>query len=82
MLFRSGDRGPAFRLLPRRQRANPPFGGSTPSCRPLSYTRGMAIDTSREWWIGDGAEDIPASEQGDDFKRLPVFDRGESEPKV
>jgi hypothetical protein len=29
-----------------------------------------------------GAEDIPASEQGDDFKRLPVFDRGESEPKV
>ena len=32
--------------------------------------------------IRHGAEDIPASEQGDDFKRLPVFDRGESEPKV
>ncbi len=29
-----------------------------------------------------GAEDIPASENGDDFKNLPVFDRGESEPKV
>jgi hypothetical protein len=28
-----------------------------------------------------GAEDIPASEKGDDFKNLPVFDRGESEPK-
>ena len=26
-------------------------------------------------------EDLPASEKGDDFKRLPVFDRGESEPK-
>ena len=26
-------------------------------------------------------EDLPASEKGDDFKRLPVFDRAESEPK-
>jgi hypothetical protein len=26
-----------------------------------------------------GAEDIPASERSDDFERLPVFDRGESE---
>ena len=32
--------------------------------------------------VRHGAEDIPASEKGDDFKRLPVFDRGESEPKV
>lgn len=28
------------------------------------------------------AEDIPASEKGDDFERLPVFDRAESEPKI
>lgn len=32
--------------------------------------------------IRHGAEDIPASEKGDDFKRLPVFDRAQSEPKV
>lgn len=32
--------------------------------------------------IRHGAEDIPASEKGDDFKRLPVFDRAASEPKI
>jgi len=32
--------------------------------------------------IRHGAEDIPASERDDDFERLPVFDRAESEPKV
>ena len=32
--------------------------------------------------IRHGAEDIPASEEGDDFKRLPVFDRAENEPKI
>ena len=32
--------------------------------------------------VRHGAEDIPASEQDDDFERLPVFDRAESEPKV
>jgi hypothetical protein len=29
-----------------------------------------------------GAEDIPASERGDDFATLPVFDRAESQRKV
>ena len=29
-----------------------------------------------------GAEDLPASEKGDDFEKLPVFDRAEAEPKV
>ena len=31
--------------------------------------------------VRHAAEDLPASEKGDDFKRLPVFDRAESEPK-
>ena len=31
--------------------------------------------------VRHAAEDIPASEKGDDFKRLPVFDRAEAEPK-
>src|SRR3954471_5447381 len=31
--------------------------------------------------VRHGAEDLPASEKGDDFKRLPVFDRAEAEPK-
>ncbi len=32
--------------------------------------------------VRHSVEDLPASEKGDDFKRLPVFDRAESEPKV
>ena len=31
--------------------------------------------------VRHAAEDLPASEKGDDFKRLPVFDRAESEPR-
>ena len=31
--------------------------------------------------VRHAAEDIPASEKGDDFQRLPVFDRAEAEPK-
>ena len=31
--------------------------------------------------VRHAAEDIPASEKDDDFKRLPVFDRAEAEPK-
>ena len=29
-----------------------------------------------------GAEDVPSSERGERFDDLPVFDRGESEPKI
>ena len=29
-----------------------------------------------------GAEDIPVSERDVEFEKLPVFDRGESEPKI
>jgi len=32
--------------------------------------------------IRHGAEDIPSSDKDREFERLPVFDRGESEPKV
>ena len=32
--------------------------------------------------VRHAAEDLPASERGDDFDKLPVFDRAESEPKV
>ncbi|TMJ04895.1 MAG: hypothetical protein E6G97_05195 [Alphaproteobacteria bacterium] len=32
--------------------------------------------------VRHATEDLPASERGDDFKKLPVFDRAESEPKV
>jgi len=32
--------------------------------------------------VRHGAEDIPASERGDDFEKLPVFDRAESERKI
>lgn len=32
--------------------------------------------------VRHATEDLPASEKGDDFERLPVFDRAESEPKV
>ena len=31
--------------------------------------------------VRHATEDLPASEKGDDFKRLPVFDRAEAEPK-
>ena len=31
--------------------------------------------------VRHAAEDLPASEKGDDFERLPVFDRAEAEPK-
>ena len=32
--------------------------------------------------VRHAAEDLPASERGDDFDKLPVFDRAEAEPKV
>jgi len=32
--------------------------------------------------VRHATEDLPASEKGDDFEKLPVFDRAEAEPKV
>ena len=32
--------------------------------------------------VRHATEDLPASERGDDFEKLPVFDRAEAEPKV
>jgi hypothetical protein len=32
--------------------------------------------------VRHAAEDVPASERGEDFEDLPVFDRAEAEPKV
>src|SRR2546423_3449193 len=31
--------------------------------------------------VRHATEDLPASEKGDDFEKLPVFDRAEAEPK-